>query len=169
MSEKVCWDTLQQTCVFASGEICVLGSALSYARGVKRRCTIFLARVGPVRIPQKFVGTPDTEFLFLHPVVSTGHVAHFGTSMARNIDTIFLMLRWDRCSFHKNCVRTSYVELVLLHPMGYAGRVVHYGASGARNVDALFFMLVCDQYGFHKKRTQYAKLVFCIQWGLWLT
>jgi hypothetical protein len=79
------------------------------------------------------------------------------------------MLRWDQCSFHKNYVGTSYVELVLLHPMGYADRVVHYGASGARNVDALFFMLVWDQYGFHKKRTRYAKLVFCIQWGLWLT
>jgi hypothetical protein len=55
------------------------------------------------------------------------------------------MLGWDRCSFHKNRVGTSYVELVLLHPVGYAGLIVHYGASRAGNIDALFFVLMWDQ------------------------
>jgi hypothetical protein len=55
------------------------------------------------------------------------------------------MLGWDRCSFHRKHVGTSYVELVLLHPVGYGGHVVHYGASGVGNVDALSFMLVWDQ------------------------
>jgi hypothetical protein len=112
---------------------------------VKRRCTILLPRVGPVRIPRKCVGTPNAECLFLHPLVSAGHVAHFGASGARNIVAIFFMLWWDRCSFHKKCIGTSYVELVLLHRVGYARHVVHYGASGVGNVDALSFMLVWDQ------------------------
>jgi hypothetical protein len=54
------------------------------------------------------------------------------------------MLWWDRCSFHKKCIGTSYVELVLLHRVGYARHVVHYGASGVGNVDALIFMLMWD-------------------------
>jgi hypothetical protein len=101
--------------------------------------------VGPVRIPQKCVGTPDAKFLFLHPVVSAGHVAHSGAFEARNVDGIFFMLGWDQCSFHRKHVGTSYIELVLLHPVGYAGNVVHYDASGAGNVEALSFMLVWDQ------------------------
>jgi hypothetical protein len=41
---------------------------------MKRRRTIFLARVAPIRIAQKRVGTPYTELLFLHLVVFEGHV-----------------------------------------------------------------------------------------------
>jgi hypothetical protein len=32
--------------------------------------------VGPVRIPQKRVKTPYAELVFLHRVVSAGHVVH---------------------------------------------------------------------------------------------
>jgi hypothetical protein len=74
---------------------------------VKHRRTIFLASVGPIRIPQKFVGAPYFEFVFLHLVVSTGHVVLSGVSAVRNVDALFFMLDWDLCSFHKKRVRRS--------------------------------------------------------------
>jgi hypothetical protein len=100
-------------------------------RGTKHRCTIFLAWVGLVRIPQKCVGTNYAEFVFLHMVVSAGHVVHSSDSGVQNIDALFFMLRWDWCGLYKKCVTTSNIELVCLHLVGYAGRAVHYGASGA--------------------------------------
>jgi hypothetical protein len=48
-----------------------------------------------------------------------------------NVDTLYFMLGWDRCGFHKKHVMTSYVELVFLHPMGYACHVVYSGLAGA--------------------------------------
>jgi hypothetical protein len=68
---------------------------------------------------------------FLHPVGSVGHVVHFGACRARNVNTLFFMLRWDWCGFNKKCVITSKDELVVLHPVGSAGHVVHFGAPGA--------------------------------------
>jgi hypothetical protein len=106
-------------------------SALLCIWGAKHRRTIFLAHVGPVWIPQKCVRTPVAEFVFLHPVVSAGHVVHSGASEVRSIDTLFFMLGWDWCSFQKKHVETSYVELVLLHPVEYVGHVVQYVAFAA--------------------------------------
>jgi hypothetical protein len=87
---------------------------------------------------------------------------HSGASGARNIDTLFFMLGWDRFGFNKNRVRTHYVELVFLYPVGAAAPIAHSVSSGARNVDALFFMLRWERYGFQKKRvgTCYTELVF---------
>jgi hypothetical protein len=48
-TQKVCWDTLSQTCVFASCGICGSRSALWCIQGVKCRCAIFHAWVSPVR------------------------------------------------------------------------------------------------------------------------
>jgi hypothetical protein len=45
-----------------------------WVRGAKDRRTIFLASMGPVLIPQNCVRTPYVEFVFLHPVVSAGHI-----------------------------------------------------------------------------------------------
>jgi hypothetical protein len=45
---------------------------------------------------KKRFGTCYAEHVFLHSVGSVGHVVHFGASRARNIDTLFFILGWDR-------------------------------------------------------------------------
>jgi hypothetical protein len=51
--KKARWDTLRQTCVFASIRIYGSHSAFQFVRGMKRQGTIFHAQEGPIRIPQK--------------------------------------------------------------------------------------------------------------------
>jgi hypothetical protein len=51
-------------------------SALWCVRDAKCRRTIFVARVGLVRIPPKRVRTPNAKLVFLHPVVFGGHVVN---------------------------------------------------------------------------------------------
>jgi hypothetical protein len=106
---------LRQTSVFASGGICGSRSALLCVRGAKRRRTIFLARVGPVLIPQK----THQKTLCQTCVFAFGGICRsrnaFCASGAQNVDALFFMLRWDWCNFHKKHIGTSYVELVLLH------------------------------------------------------
>jgi hypothetical protein len=71
---------------------------------------------------------------------SAGHVVHSGMSGARNVNALFFMIGWVRCSFHKKHAGTCYAELVFLHHVGSVDHVVHSGASGAQNVNTLFFM-----------------------------
>jgi hypothetical protein len=69
---------------------------------MKCRCTIFHALVDPVRFPNKRAGTRYTIVVFLHQKGSDCHVVHFSASKAQNINVLFFMLMWARCSFHKN-------------------------------------------------------------------
>jgi hypothetical protein len=87
--EKMHRDTLCRTCIFVPGGIYRSRSVPLYVRGAKHRCTIFLARVGLLRFPQKRVAIPYAELVFLRPVVSVGHVVHSNASGARNTTQYF--------------------------------------------------------------------------------
>jgi hypothetical protein len=64
------------------------------------------------------------NFIFAS-VGSAGHIVHSGALEARNVDTPFFMLGWDRYGFHKNCKGARYIELLFLDPVGSARHVVH--------------------------------------------
>jgi hypothetical protein len=113
--------------------------------------TIFHALVGLLWIPQKSVGASYVELVFLHLVGFVCHVVYSGAFEARNIDTLFFILRWDRYGFHKKRAGTYYAEHVLLHLVRSVCHVVQSGASMTQNIDALFFLLRWDRYRFHKK------------------
>jgi hypothetical protein len=68
--------------------------------------------------------------VFFNLVESAGHVVHSGASMARNADTLFFIIGWAWCGFHKKRVGRRYSKLVFLHPVGSIGHVAHFGASG---------------------------------------
>jgi hypothetical protein len=95
-------------------------------------------------------------------VESTGHVVHSGASVVQNVDTLFFMLTYTKCSLQKKCTRRCYTELVFFHQVGSAGHGVRSGASVAQNIDALFYILVLAGYTFdiNHTGTRYAKLVF---------
>jgi hypothetical protein len=71
-------------------------------------------------------------------VRSVGHVVHSGASEARNINTLFFILGWDRYGFVRKHAGTRYTEFVFLHAVGSAGHLVYSVASGMPNVKALF-------------------------------
>jgi hypothetical protein len=88
--------------------------------------------------------------MFLHPMVSVGHVVHCGASRAQNINTLFFLLVGGQYGFLKEHAGTRYAEHAFLHPVVSVGHVAHSGVFGARNVNALYFMLEWDWCCFHK-------------------
>jgi hypothetical protein len=78
--KKARGDTLRRTCTFASSGICGSHSVFRCVRGMKRRCTIFHAWVGPIHIPPKARRDTLHRTCVLHPVGSVGHVVHSSTS-----------------------------------------------------------------------------------------
>jgi hypothetical protein len=98
---------------------------------MKHRHTIFYARVGPMRFPQK-IGQDMwyAKLVFLHLVGSAGHSVHFGAPRAQNVDALFFMLGWDQYEFDKQRAKTCYAKGVILHSVGSVGYVALFGASG---------------------------------------
>jgi hypothetical protein len=147
-------------------EYCGSRSALWCVRDAKRRRTIFLAWVGQVQIPQKWVRIPYAELMFLHPVVFAGHIVNPCAYGVQNVGALFFVLEWDWCGFNKKLVRISYVELVFLHPVGYVGHVVRSGASG-RETSIHYFSWSCGTDTYSRKCASghvTPNLCFCIRW-----
>jgi hypothetical protein len=78
----------------------------------------------------------------LHPVGSVGHVVHPGASVLQNVDALFFMLGWARCSFPKKCAGTCYVELVFLHLVGSVSRSAFRCFRGLKCQRTIFHGLV---------------------------
>jgi hypothetical protein len=70
---------------------------------------------------KKGARTSYVELVFLHPVQYAGHVVHSGTSGARNVIALFLMLKLDRYRFDKNCAEYTLRGTCVLAPSGICG------------------------------------------------
>jgi hypothetical protein len=146
--QKVCQDTLCQTCVFASAGICESRSEFRCIWGMKHQHTVFHARVGRVHFAEKArLDTLCETCDFASGWIYRSHSA----TRARNAKHHFSCSGGTGTNSTKKHVGALYAKLVFLHPVGSVGHVVHSGVYRARNVEALFFLLRWDQNGFHKK------------------
>jgi hypothetical protein len=165
-------DTLRRTCVFASNAICRSHSAFCSVRGAKFWRTIFHARVGLLRTPQKARWDTLRRTYFLHPVGSTGHIVCCGATRMRNIDALFFMLEWAWWESHKKHVGLSYIEHKFLHLVGSADHIACCCATGAWNVDTIFDARMGSLWILKKVRQDtlrwtcfFASGRICVSWG----
>jgi hypothetical protein len=106
--------------------------------GVKRQCTIFQTRVGPVRIPQKAHRNTLHRTCIFASVGSTGHVVRSDASGARNVDALFFIPDWASHESHKKHTRTCYAEFVFLHPVASTTYSAFWCIRGAKRRGTIF-------------------------------
>jgi hypothetical protein len=159
--DMLCRGMLHRTCVFASGGICGSCSAFMCVRGMKRRCTIFHARVRPLRIPQKArwdtlrqtcvfasSGTCESRSAFW---CIRGPI-HRCTIFHAQVGPVRITQKVHRDTLHRICVFASG-EIC-------GSRSAFRCVRGIKCRQTIFHARV-GRYGFDKKRvkTRYAELV----------
>jgi hypothetical protein len=129
--QKAHWDTLRQTCVFASIRICRSRSAFRCVQATKHRHTIFKVRWDRYGFHKKRVRTRDAKIVFLHQLGSTGHVVHPMCPRHETSTHYFSCSGGTGTDSTNSALGHVTLNLCCLNPVGYAGHIVHSVASGA--------------------------------------
>jgi hypothetical protein len=115
-------------------------------------------RCGPHKM---CVGTHYIEFVFLHPIRSTGHIVPFGASGPERSIYFSHALGGPQRIPQKSCRDTLHRTYAFASIGIYESCSAFWSIRGAKHQHSIF-MLRWDQFRSHKKRTRirYAELVF---------